>query len=1458
MLWGFPSALLLLLGAIPLILFFHTFRPKDFATHTTTLFLWERVLKERALSTRLGWLLRKNLLLILQLLAACLLIAALADPSLLHFGAPSGDSIVVFDLSASMKARGKAGSRFDAARNELLAMIDRLASDQKMMVIGAGAQPRLVVPLTADKQRLREAARRLAASDAPGQIKEAIVFAHAFLKRETADRIVVISDGAFSGAEEFARPTAHLRFIKAEGGENNVGIVGFEVRRRPDRPAYAEIMVRVKNFTADKVRFPLTLSLDGNALGRQWIELDAGTGRVVIFPVEQPLAGTLAARLEIDDDFATDNQAYLVVNDAPAIRLLYVGAGNPFLKNLLRFFPNVEVTSVSRWQPNDAAQPPYDVILFDRVAVPPLTAGNYILVDTLPPNLGQLGGKIRNPQIRGPLAKHPVTEGLSLAEVHVQEASRWSAPGEARVLARSAEAPLLASLEKAKLRLLFIAFDLMASDLPLRVAFPVLFHNTLQWLQPQRAEFPAASVRAGIPFALAVPLDDNAVAVTTPSGKKETLQAVSHPVIFADTFDAGVYGYKSASRQGQFAVNLLDENESQIASRWKAARAGAATTDTASAALADNGLSLWPMLLAGVMIVLAVELFLCWRSGMALYPALARLAVLGVLGAAWFDPKIFTATKALDVVLGVDFSRSVGQEGTEKAREVLGIAARTQGPDTRTGLLFFGRAPQWEFLPRREIAAEEFAPRLNREDSDIQAALQAAVAQAGEAREQKVLLISDGNENRGEVSRIMPLLRAQGIQVWTLAVTLARGRNEIYLSELDVPRQVDSAESFEIKGAIETLRQANARVKLLRDGALQAEREVRLSRGTNSVSFHDRIGEPGGHTYELLVESSDDTLPENNLLQAVLEVKGPPRVLLLSGEKESQRFLSRVLKVQGYSVVEATPDSHPLSLTELSSFDLLVLDNVPAFQLTQAKMENMEKYVRDLGGGLLVIGGSRSYGAGGYFRTPLERLLPVDMRPPARLDLPHIALLFVLDKSGSMGAGPEGGTKLDLAKAAAIAAADVMNPTDQVGILSFDAAWDWTLPFRAVGKGEWISEKLASLQSDGGTDLYKAMAEAHRGIAGKQAAIKHVIVLSDGLTDKADFHGLVQRMARDGITVSTVSVGSDADVQLMADIARDGKGRGYVALDPQTIPQIFTTETLLIARDLLVDKPITPAVASTAGPMKGIPHANLPVLRGYVLTYPKPGAELLMKADNDPLLASWRYGLGRVMAFTSDLSGRWGREWVTWQGFPRWASQLARDTMRKLLESRVQTEFKTEEDAVRVIVDVRSSEGGFLNRLQLKGNIMAPNSATEEKPFQQTAPGRYEFIFNPSQRGIHLLSLYAEQAGEPPLLVTNVPYVVPYPREYRELKPNLSLLSRLAEDTGGKTIDPEKLEEGLKRLYTPTPGKAARGREMWWPLSSMGLFLFLVDLGLRIWRYSAFSREVFRRGTGRPVVSGSV
>jgi len=192
---------------------------------------------------------------------------------------------------------------------------------------------------------------------------------------------------------------------------------------------------------------------------------------------------------------------------------------------------------------------------------------------------------------------------------------------------------------------------------------------------------------------------------------------------------------------------------------------------------------------------------------------------------------------------------------------------------------------------------------------------------------------------------------------------------------------------------------------------------------------------------------------------------------------------------------------------------------------------------------------------------------------------------------------------------------------------------------------------------------------------------------------------------------------------------------------------------------------------------------------------------------------------------------------VSWPGFSQWASQLARDAMRKILDTRMRTDFHTDGDAIKVVTDLVSRDGKFLNYLKVKANITAPNQPSRQQVFQQTAPGRYEGKFIPAARGIHFISLYAEgNSDEAPVAVATVPYIAPYPREYRELKPNLSLLSRLAEATGGEMLDPEKFTDGLKRFYTPTPGKGRQGQETWWPLAGAALFLFLADLMLRQWR----------------------
>ncbi len=1444
--FGLPSALLLLLAAVPAILILHSLRPKGVRLRTTALFLWERVLKERQTGRWLGRLLKKNLPLVLQLLAAAALIAALADPFLARPGAPAASTVVVLDQSASMKAKGRSGSRFDDARAELVRLIDAMASGGEMMIIGAGPRPEVISAWTGDRARLRALARSVRATDGPSPVKDAVLFAQTFLKR--AGRVVVVSDGAFEGAEEIPWGSAHLSLVQVGEGGENIGIVGLELRRLSGPADRYQAMVAVKNYSSRRVRAPLVLTMAGKTWSEETIDVGAGESRVLIYPYEGDLPERLEARLDVADDFPTDNRAYLALGSARPLSVLYAGKGSPYLEHLFASVPYLKVTRAERvtgeslrlssgrdLRPDAASGARrFDVVILDGVAPPRLAEGNFILINAAPAPLAARG-KIFRPRLLPASERHPLARGLGFDGLRIKEALRFAAPARgASILAESREGPLIFAVEQPKLKALVIGFDLSASDLPWRVAFPVLFANAFEWLRPRGAEFPGAQVQAGKPYAIPLAPGDDRVEVQSPAGARETLSATAHPFPFTGTAASGFYSYRAASGGGEFAVNLLSESESDIRSRVRPGAPERPGPAEGGAAAAEGEWSLWPFLLGAVLALLAAEGYLVFRDGAAFYPLALRCLTAAAVLFALVDPRIFQPARALDVILAVDASRSVGQEGKEKALEVLAAARRLAGADTRAGLLFFGRAPAWEFFPRADFPLD-FSPEVGREETDIEAALEAPAAQIGPGRQGKILLISDGNQTRGEAARALALLRARGIAVSVAPVSLARGRNEIYLSELVLPREVQSGARFEIKGAVETLAEAPARVKLLRDGVIRKEQALALAQGANWVGFSDSLAEPGSHTYELWVESPADTLTENNRLQGIVQVQGPRRALYLHASAGRRPALARALEVQGYAVVEAAPETGPLALPEISSFDLVVLDNVPAYRLTQAKMETIERYVSELGGGLLVIGGPQSYGAGGYYRTPLERVLPVEMRPPSRLELPHVALLFVLDKSGSMAAGPEGATKLDLAKSAALAAADLLNPNDQVGILTFDAGWDWLLPFRAVGKGEWISERLSAVQSDGGTDMYKAMVEAERALAAKPAAIKHLLLLSDGLTDKADFASLVARLARAGVTVSTVAVGADADLGLMAAIARGGKGRGYAALDPETVPQIFTAETLLVARDLLVEKRVRPQMSAAAGALQGFSGRSLPPLLGYVLTHPKPEAELVMQADGDPLLVSWRYGLGKVVAFTSDLSGRWGREWIAWSDFPRWAGQLAESARRTLAPYGVSAEFHQEGDAVRAVVDLRTRDGGFLNQLDLGGNISAAGTAPAAAPFRQIAPGRYEGRLGATRRGAYLLTLHDDKKNRPPAAVATVPFIVPYPREYRELRPNLALLSRIAEETGGEMLGPDRWEAGLKRLFTPDPGKATAARHTWPALAGLGLFLFLADLAARRW-----------------------
>ena len=349
------------------------------------------------------------------------------------------------------------------------------------------------------------------------------------------------------------------------------------------------------------------------------------------------------------------------------------------------------------------------------------------------------------------------------------------------------------------------------------------------------------------------------------------------------------------------------------------------------------------------------------------------------------------------------------------------------------------------------------------------------------------------------------------------------------------------------------------------------------------------------------------------------------------------RPLARAMKQQGIELDVRGPMGLPDSLEEVLAFDAVVLADLPATYLSPRQMDMVKRYVVDFGGGLMMLGSENSFGLGGYFKTPVEEVLPLVSRFEKEKEKPSLAMVLVIDKSGSMDGAP-----IALARQAAKAAVELLSQRDQIGVVGFDGQPILVSELRSAGDVDAIHAAIDSLQAGGGTYMYPAMVQARDMLELAAAKIRHMIVLSDGHTQPADHHSLAQESADAGITVSTVALGG-ADKQLLATLAEIGQGRYYETDDPSNVPQIFTKETMQASKSAIKEDLYGAVQTGDHAVLAGFSDSDLPFSLGYVMTEAKPTAQLLLATETgDPLLAVGRYGLGTGLAYTSDLTERWG------------------------------------------------------------------------------------------------------------------------------------------------------------------------------------------------------------------------
>jgi Ca-activated chloride channel homolog len=564
--WAAPWAFALL-ALVPLVLLLHSLRLRRREVRISAVYLWEELLRERRSTLGMSKLLR-SLLLLLQILGIAALTLGLADPFARLPSTKEGDIVLVLDASASMRSTSKAGERFAQARERALDLVQHLHPKSEMAVIYASSRPTLKLPFTADRTLLTQTLQGLSATDEPGDLPKAVQLGRSILGGDRTGEVLILSDGADAPlAEILAVSDQQVRTIQVNGGERNVGITKFEVRPRLNRPGDYEILVNVGNFSQQQESFDLVLSLNWKTLRRMRYTFEAGERQSLIFPYTGAANGVAEAVLELNDDLSADNRAATVLSDRAPVWILLVSRGNYFLESLLAGHANASVNVVSSVSPSSFEQQVQGnhIVILDGLEPPPLYFGNFLLINTSAPNLPiTVKGSAETPPVVDWDTADPILRSVQLRDLQVRRAQVVEVGEGVKPLLYANGSPIISSLDTGRLRAVHMGFDLLDSDLPLRVAFPVLMSNILEWLSPQHGTFVSHQVQAGEPYTIELDNSTTEVSLRLPSGDWIKVPVTENSLVFRDTSQVGIYTLKIGKKTQRFAVNLVSWEESDI------------------------------------------------------------------------------------------------------------------------------------------------------------------------------------------------------------------------------------------------------------------------------------------------------------------------------------------------------------------------------------------------------------------------------------------------------------------------------------------------------------------------------------------------------------------------------------------------------------------------------------------------------------------------------------------------------------------------------------------------------------------------------------------------------------------------------------------------------------------------------------------------------------------------------
>lgn len=861
----------------------------------------------------------------------------------------------------------------------------------------------------------------------------------------------------------------------------------------------------------------------------------------------------------------------------------------------------------------------------------------------------------------------------------------------------------------------------------------------------------------------------------------------------------------------------------------------------------DNPTALW-------LLVLVPAFYVVGRFGIAYLPRAVRNAAIAVrlllvtaLILAIAQPVLHRASDLLSVVFVVDRSASTSVGDVSIAPDWVARAIAQAGPNDRVGIVdFAGNA-----VLRRPLGANQDRPATPRpaaQESNLGAALHLASSLFPNEGANRIIVLSDGQTNAGDAAAEARQASTRRAQIDVVPMGPPPGFQEVLVDSLTVPPDVRYGQSFDVGAIVHSTIDSETTLRFAMDGKQVSEGKVTVHPGLNRFSINLTLTDKGFHSFSASIEDPHDTYAENNQAFAFTDVNDAGKVAVVAADGSEAASITAALQSAKIEVSTFAPSAIPPTLSAMRQFDAMVVVNTPASAFSLDQLKTIAGFAHDLGRGLLVIGGAESYGQGKYDGTPLGDALPVESGVPGNVDNGNVALVLVIDKSGSMDENEGGVRKMAMANKAAQLAIGLLAPTDQIGVEAFDTEGTWAVPLQQVGSEAHRSQVQAlvgRISASGGTDIFEAMKRAYDAIHLSDARYKHIILMSDGnsLTD-SNYNELLQHIQDEKITLSTIAIGSDSDKKLMSMLAQRGGGQYYYTDDASKIPEITTRETKVVRGSAKVDATFRPQIVAPSPLLGSFSGSSLPLLNGYVVATPKQNTTVALQSDRkDPILVHWNYGLGRVVAWMSDLSTPWGANWIAWSDFDRFWSQAINWSMRPAGDPDLQMSSTVNGSVVNFRVDVVNEQGAFQDLLDLRARVPGADGKTVEVPLIQTRPGRYEADFSMSKPGAYPIEIVQYQ-GSQVVRDETTGIVVSYPPEYRDFGINEESLASIAALTGGKALqDPADAfdREGIDF--------AGQDSAPIWPwLLALVALLLPIDVAIRRLRVDPL--DLSRRGWG--------